>query len=940
MLNRLSIRYKISLIALIGLAGIIIFQLSSYLLSEHIRNQLQNIVSEDFVLLQFANEIQVSFSDLDKLYLGAYSESEEDILQEANQKAAKMLSKFDETQNRYHISNPVFKQLHLALKNYVKKASLHTAFVISTNPGWEKQRQGWEELTVLRENYINLERQFIQQQYQTFELKLKNIESQESTFVLIGLIIGTFISILLALFSILIIRHLLHAINYAVKVAELIATGKFDEHIETSSTDETGRLINALVTMRDELKTLVLELKEKSNFLRTQRSEIMQKNMELEQSGSALLEKKAALEQSNRYKSQFLSTMSHELRTPLNSIIILSDALKQNRLQHLDDKEVQHAKVIHSAGEDLLELINDILDLSKVEEGKMEFVVDDIIFSEFAVSITQLFEFMAAEKNLEFKVSISNDLPDAFFSDKYRLKQIMKNFISNALKFTEQGGVYVNFCKADESFFKNHPQITVKNAILLSVKDTGIGVDITKQSLIFEAFRQADGTTSRKYGGTGLGLSISSSLAKLLGGEIVLDSDGLGCGSTFTLILPILNEVDIAAHSTALLSKPLVSNITKAPSHTNELLIVLNDENNANDIIKAAALFNIEAKFVATKEELLLLIAGHHYSLALIQKPLLSHFSEQEKQDTIDAIDQIFYVDDESRSNGRYTLNDYSQESIQAFLTEIVNYKKLHAYCVLVIEDNPVFQEVVKALFTAHFINVEVAADGASALSILQVRQFDCLVVDLNLPDVTGLDLLKQIRSFSSYIDTPVIVFTAEEINRESENDIAVYATKILTKTPKTILALHTEIKSLIASRLIHSYKRKKMSYVPGLLKGRRILLIDDDPRNIYSIIAILEAEQVHVDAMQSGQEALDWLSKQPVVDLILLDIMMPEMDGYEVLAILREDPQWKKIPIIAVTAKAQNQDRERCFQMGANDYLSKPVERKLLLDCITVNLS
>jgi hypothetical protein len=1116
MLNRLSIRYKIGLIALIGLLGFVIFQTASYRLSINLRDQMQKMISEDFVLLQFANEIQVDFSQLDKIYQASLIEADMDTLHEANAKANGMRLQFQTMQDLYDIDEHTFLELVRFFNAYVEKISTHTAAVLHNSLDYESTLAGYSDINVLRAKYQDAEKSFLQNRYSKFEKQLRSIEKQENFFVQFGLVLGIVLSVLLLASSIFIVRRLISTFNNAVSVADQIASGNLEQEIKTIAEDETGQLINSLIVMRNALKKQREENKKRvkeQNFLaglnevmRMDRSlenlaqevlnyliielhaqmgtfymldnsqlvmvanqgyskndsidytiqlgdklvgqvaveqriqvineipelynQIFKNNDEtpcsmllfpviyqhnlkgvievtstryfdnddvslarrcnnaiavainsaqsrfevasmlrqtqeqakkLNQQRLELFEKSQALELSGRYKTQFLSTMSHELRTPLNSILILSEALTANRKGHLDEAEIQHAKVINTAGSDLLSLINDILDLSKVEEGKMEVVVDEIVLSEFSYALQEQFEYIAKEKSLEYSVSIAQDVPEIFYTDRHRLKQIIKNFISNALKFTEEGGVYVEIERPDDILKLQYPHIDMENAVIFRVRDTGVGIDAKKQALIFEAFRQADGTTSRKYGGTGLGLSISLALAKLLGGDIVLQSAGVGMGASFTLILPVIDApvflegdsgkpATYAEQRTRVDSADFSINDAMNAHVREELLLLIEKEDIAKNIIKSGARLHVDAHWEREVETFEVLIKKYHFSMALIDIDILSEDQLIALSTFSSHIDRVYVMASDAQkafieSQGCFYVNKNVLENIKDFLVGLVDYQVSHSYNVLVVEDNPVFQEVLKSVFKSHQLRVSIASDGESALSLIHQDLFDCLIVDLNLPDYKGVELLKKIRNVEQYKTRPIIIFTAEDLTHERQKEIKLYASQILLKTPKVIVALYENVRHLI---LQHQHKLQLSSmqglhnegtYKSGDLANKTVLVVDDDERNIYSLVALLKAEEINVITAMSGMEALSILSSQPSIDIVLLDIMMPEMDGYEVLASIRSNKQLEDMPVIAVTAKVMTGDKEKCLAAGATAYLAKPVNKQGLLSIIVENI-
>ncbi|HQQ62786.1 MAG TPA: ATP-binding protein, partial [Pseudomonadales bacterium] len=730
-LNNLSIRNKVSVIAVIGVVGFLAFLTLNYRLTSNVQRELLTIVTSDLPTLQFANELQVQFTQIERGFQNALAEADEDLLNDTVHMATTLSGRFYEIKKLNPDESVALDKLHENFKIYVDAATAQTSAVLHGEQiGSENSKKGFAKVNVARITYADLQTQFIKRWFENFNNRITAIQKGEKEIIVFGVSIGILVSLLLLLASIVIIRLITKVLNKAVDVADQIANGNLHQDIDVTGHDETGQLLYSLRVMRDalleqntdnrlrdeeqralaglnevmrgdlnmedltsnvlrylaahlqavvgtfyvfqndalqlystyahqyrrgnrnqfeigesivgqcalekkafvvtdlpddyikvgsgvgtaaprsivvvpvlfngelkgvielgsfrefgdnemrflnlgvegiaisinsaqsrvrmaevlkqtteqadilqsqqkEMEKINLELEARSLDLDNQKNEILQKNQELERSKKVLMEKSEALEASGRYKTQFLSTMSHELRTPLNSILILSQALMDNRNKNLSSKDVEHASVIHSSGSDLLTLINDILDLSKVEEGKMELVYEDVAIKDVAAELDRRFKYIAQNKGLEFSVVVEDDLPPAFSTDIHRVNQIIKNFVSNAIKFTEKGGVYINIHKPRTPFMPVRQGLGRNDSLVISVRDTGTGIPKDKQEIIFEAFKQADGTTSRKYGGTGLGLTISRELSHLLGGEIAVYSEGDGSGSTFAVILPL-----------------------------------------------------------------------------------------------------------------------------------------------------------------------------------------------------------------------------------------------------------------------------------------------------------------------------------------------------------------------------------------------------------------
>jgi len=735
--------------------------------------------------------------------------------------------------------------------------------------------------------------------------------------------------------------------------------------------------INA--NLRHKLIGINATLENHGAILDQQNKEIGLKNKELERSKQVLLQKSSELEASGRYKSEFLSTMSHELRTPLNSILILSKALMDNRAGHLTAKEVEHASVINSAGTDLLNLINDILDLSKVEEGKLELVYEHIALADIAKELERQFKFVAESRGLDFSVNIAAGLPPIIEVDIHRLNQILKNFISNALKFTNKGGIYVDIYRPQSPFLSLEPNLNESKALVIAVRDTGSGIPKNKQEIIFEAFKQADGTTARKHGGTGLGLTISRQLASIMKGEISVYSMGAGMGSTFGLILPIhaadTQENETAKEETSLLqtndSAITLSHIQINNSQfilaqpCEKILVVEDDKKFAKILLDLISEEKLDCDIVYRGEDCISYLE-QFIPAAIILDLTLPDMSGWDVLKKIKSSAQLRHIPVRIVSAAKPEQQKAKDMGAASFIAKPVSLPVIHEMLmnikdeisgsfkkILIIEDSVELHKIIGDQFTERDITVQFAESGARALALIKQQNFDCFIVDLHLPDYDGVELLKLIRSLPNHEDKPIIVFTAMTLGAEKEFEISRYADRVIVKAPRaldnlidaTSMFLHRFAKHApanIASEIsIHeSVESAGNSFVPsrdyvpfqiGGLEGCQILLVDDDIRNVYSMSAVLDSLGVVVTVATSGAEALEKMKKFDHFQLVLMDIMMPEMDGYEATRNIRNMSRYSRIPVIALTAKAMPEDRKLCLDAGASDYVTKPVDMEHL---------
>ncbi|NNM51642.1 MAG: response regulator [Pseudomonadales bacterium] len=698
-----------------------------------------------------------------------------------------------------------------------------------------------------------------------------------------------------------------------------------------------------LQAQQEELRVINEELEEQAKLLAEQRNELLQKNEQLERTGELMEEKNRLLEQSSRYKSEFLSTMSHELRTPLNSILILSNALAENKQGNLGTKQIEHAQVIHSAGSDLLTLINDILDIAKVEEGKMQLVIEKLPIVEMAEDQRRCFSTVANHRGLTFEVKIDAGVPEAIYTDRQRLEQILRNFFSNAFKFTHHGGVTLHIHRPAEGVKFRRMELDPGQVVAFSCVDTGIGVPLVKQELIFEAFQQADGTTSRKYGGTGLGLTISRELSHLLGGEVQLHSDGEAMGSTFTLYLPVGQEVVPGTEEETKADEEQPdrnSPILPKRIHDERTLLVVDDDAGfANVVADLAREYRFKA-LVAHDGETGVVMAREFQPDAIILDLGLPGIDglevmRQLKADPVTkAIPVHFFSgrDEKEKALGLgaqdYLLKPVNLQQIQSTFEKLQSSTSRPFRRLLVVEDSSIQHDAIVELFAEHQVEVSICGSGGEAQKRLAQDSFDCMILDLSLPDMDGFSLLETLHSDDRLKDLPIIVYTGRDLSREEEARLRKHADRIILKTERSAERLLSEVSLFLhwvdsqgASRL----QNQASLHRDDVFSGRRILVVDDDMRNIYALSASLEEWGCDITVANNGREAIKAL-QEAKFDLVLMDIMMPEMDGYEAMRRIREMEHLKQLPILALTAKAMKEDRSKCLEAGANDYISKPI--------------
>ncbi|TAN42537.1 MAG: response regulator [Nitrospirae bacterium] len=759
--------------------------------------------------------------------------------------------------------------------------------------------------------------------------------------------------------------------------------------------EQTQQQTEELRVQQEELQQTNEELEERAEMLEQQRKQIQAKNREIETASAELRLKADDIEKVSAYKSEFLANMSHELRTPLNSMMILSNLLMENKEGNLTDKQKEFASTINSAGKDLLGLINDILDLSKVEAGRLELIYEDIPVSEFRGTIEDIFMQQAEQKGLEFSVVVQDSVPEKIRLDEQRTRQILKNLLSNAFKFTEKGSVVLKI----STYSATENPLGVP-AVAFRVKDTGIGIEKNKHGLVFQAFQQADGTTSRKFGGTGLGLSISLQLARRMGGDITLESER-GKGSVFTLYLPLAGDIGNAnipftglpifpsplrgegegggvqqrrLHPplpplpsregntigknelpvvTTEMSRPLQDDRDRLRRGDKSILIIEDDLNFAKTLMvmvrekgfgcivaadgtSGIHLADIYQPSAVILDVMLPGIDGWGVMRSLKDNPATRHIP----------VHFITCLDERQKGMSMGAVGFFTKPVTPGQLEEVFgNIEKSVAKTMrrlLIVEDNKAEAEGMTGLLQDRNLEISVAATGREAIDVLSRNPIDCIVLDIGLPDMSGFDLLEHIHNSEDLRSIPVIIHTGRDLSHEEELKLQHYAKSIIIKGAKGPERLLNEV-TLFLHMVENELPREKQQMIrasidkEAMLEGKKVLLVDDDMRNVFSLSSILTDKNMIIVEAENGKDALTKISEHPDVNVVLMDIMMPEMDGYEAIRNIRIDPRFKDLPVIAMTAKAMAGDQEKCIQAGANDYISKPLDMEKLLSLLRV---
>jgi signal transduction histidine kinase/HAMP domain-containing protein/DNA-binding response OmpR family regulator len=757
-------------------------------------------------------------------------------------------------------------------------------------------------------------------------------------------------------------------INVGAVFNTIEATMKTERLLEQSQ-----RLTAQLQFRQSQLQRTNEELESKAKMLAEQNAEVERKNAEVELARFALEEKAAELALTSKYKSEFLANMSHELRTPLNSILILSQQLAENRSGTLSDKQVHFCHNIHSSGADLLHLINDILDLSKIESGTVTLEIQDIPFARLRDDIERIFRHVSEAKNLPFFVEFADGLPLNIESDSKRLQQILKNLLSNAVKFTAHGHVRLEVRLATAGWSISHPVLNkAQHVVAFTVEDTGIGIAPDKQKLIFEAFQQAEAGTSRKYGGTGLGLAISREIALLLSGEITLTSVP-GQGSTFTLYLPLRysaaeNMWVLPPPDIAIASSTSVRNVIVSPTFHEEyieddrdgtvagdplVLIIENDPHYARVLLGLVREKGFKG-IVASKGSTGISMARDYTPTAISLDILLPDILgwsvlRQLKLDpgTRHIPVQIITVKEE-RQNGlersacSYYVKEPTTDRLEAMLDRLKDFASPRTKRLLIVEDNETERQTIIELLGEVDIEIMTVRTGAEALDALTHSFFDFIVLDLRLPDMTGFVLLERLHPDPMLTDIPVGIFAGKEMTATEHTQLRSMTKSVVLKDVQSSERLLEEA-ALFLQQVIKDLPPAKQAMLDRIrrsdevLRGRKVLVVDDDARNIFALTSLLENREMDVLIATSGRMAIDIITRTPDLSIVLMDIMMPDMDGYETIRNIRGDSRFHALPILALTAKAMAGDREKCLKAGASDYISKPVNTDQLLSLMRV---
>jgi signal transduction histidine kinase/CheY-like chemotaxis protein len=724
-----------------------------------------------------------------------------------------------------------------------------------------------------------------------------------------------------------------------------------------------------------------------------QKNEVEDKNREVEEARKSLEEKAEQLTLTSKYKSEFLANMSHELRTPLNSLLILAQQLYENAEGNLNDKQIRYAKTIHSCGDDLIQLINDILDLSKIESGFITANISPVRFAEIAAFAETTFKPISEARHLNFTIETDSSLPSSMETDVQRLNQILKNLLSNSFKFTEKGEVKLRIYEAQKNWKTSNTNLdNAKKVVAFAISDTGIGIPQEKQNIIFEAFQQAEGSTSRKYGGTGLGLSISRGLAELLGGTIELESNTT-VGSTFTLFLPVTDtvssvnlkstadngyqpfqvgpdstEIDTLLHSIRVSTEggdsknlSIVNEMINDSGDdrtnimaTDKVILIVEDDLRFGKIIIEKAHENGLKAVVAVSYIEVFDFVNRFNPIAITLDVKLPDTSGWKVLDLLRNDLNYRHIPihlisgEENRSLAlkrgarSFLLKPLDNESLNELFTDIVTFNNKTVKRVLVVEDNELDSSQIARMLEGQSIKVDIASTGKKALHEVKAVDYDCIILDYTLPDVTGSDLLNEIATIKPKL-SPIIVYSAKDFNKKELSELHRSSNTILLKgvnslehlMEETILHVHVNHKDLAPDKrkVIENIRMKE-----DILTGKNILVVDDDVRNLFALTTVFERYNINVVTAESGKEAIQIINDDNIkTDMVLMDIMMPEMDGYETTQKIRREHKNSTLPIIAVTAKAMKGDRQKCIEAGASDYITKPLKIDQLLSLMRV---
>ena len=767
---------------------------------------------------------------------------------------------------------------------------------------------------------------------------------------------------------------------------------ELEEQTKTISMSEAS-----LKAQQGELQASNEELEEKTEYLQSQKQEILDKNRKIEKSRKQLEDKARELEVSSKYKSEFLANMSHELRTPLNSLLILSEMLSENKEGNLTKKQLESAEIIHRGGQDLLNLINDILDLSKVESGKLTLEIEDIELHHLERSICTQFEPLTQNKDFKFISEIAADLPKTIQTDQMRTLQILKNLMSNAFKFTAQGSVIFRIFVPNSDVVFKQRHLNSQNCIGFSVVDTGIGIEQDKQRLIFEAFQQADGSTNRKFGGTGLGLTISRELCRLLGGELQICSE-YNKGSTFSVYLPLLNDgqygnrdllgdhIGIAPATSNSISTtspsshphreqnitPLTLPAVETSGYIESVYIeddrgiikpgdktvlIIEDDKDFSSVLKGISKVKGYKVLLAGDGKSALHLAAKYQPSAIILDLGLPDLDGLKilalfKSDLTTRHIPVYIISArEGQENAKYhgaigvLKKPTSMEELDKVFTVFDEILKSEPKKLMIIDDDEKHCHSLKLLLENNGIEITEVHSGERAIELMSQIQFHCIVLDLQLPGISGMELLQQMQKSITETLPPVVINTGMELSEEKYSELSRYTDKIILKCSvsnerlldEVMLFLHQTPLSLPDSQrqaiqMLHNEE--------SFFEGRTLLLVDDDLRNTFALSTVLEEKGLNVIIAANGRKALEALEQNDNIEVVLMDIMMPVMDGYEAMQAIRAQDKYQSLPIIALTAKAMAEDKIKCLEAGANDYMNKPVKMAELLALLKVSIT
>jgi CheY-like chemotaxis protein/HAMP domain-containing protein len=755
-------------------------------------------------------------------------------------------------------------------------------------------------------------------------------------------------------------RELLESSQEMVTIAFDVARSRSELRKLLAETQEQARRLatqeEELRANNEELSVKQQELVQANDELEAQRRALSEQNVELEEARERIEQKAAELAKVSSYKSQFLANMSHELRTPLNSMLLLSHLLAENEGRNLTPKQVEHCRTINSSGKDLLGLINQVLDLAKIEAGKQELAVEPVSLSELAAYAERVFRPLATDKGIELSVVLDPNLPREIVTDKQRLERILTNLLGNAVKFTSQGTVRLAIARPPPGVKLGRSDLDVGRSIAFSVSDTGIGIPPAAQERIFAPFEQVEARTDRRYGGTGLGLSIARESAQLLGGELELESEE-GRGSTFTLYLPLDMRFPAAR------AQPVPSRIPGAvqseasddrdklrPSEP-RLLIIEDDPTFAEQLLDIIHARRFKAVVARTGEEGIALAreTKPRGIILDVKLPDIDGWTviERLRRDPATRTVPVHFisgVDAPERGLALGAVGYLTKPATRGELIEVVQ-SLMRAVSdeprrILVVEDDLLAGESLLAMLHGANLEATHVPSASAALEALRAERFGCVVLDLGLPDMDGLGLLETLRSNGASEMPPVLVHTGRSLTREETRRIEAYAQAIVLKDGSSSQRLLDEIRLFVQrvhDELPRDAQPSRVPRPPDVsLAGAKILLADDDMRTVYALSALLRGKGAHVLVAETGREALDTLAQNPDVSGVLMDVMMPEMDGYEAMRRLRKEKRFEKLPVLALTAKAMKGERERCLEAGASDYLSKPVEPERLIAAVS----